>query len=483
MKYYITTPIYYVNDAPHIGHAYTTIMADVLARWHRLNGDNVFFLTGTDEHGEKVAEAAKKAGKNPKEFADSIVQQYSSAWKSLNISYDRFIRTTDPKHADVVSGFLSMVLANGDIYKGNYEGWYCVPDETFWTELQLRDGKCPECGREVKWLAEESYFFRLSKYRDRLLAFYSSNPDFLSPQSRANEILNRVKGGLKDLSVSRTTISWAIPFPSDSKHYVYVWVDALINYISALGWPDGTFNEFWPADLHLVGKEINWFHSVIWPALLLSAGLEPPKKVFSHGWWTVDGRKMSKSLGNFVNPLEMAGKYSVDALRYFLVRTMPMGSDGDFSETALAAAVNGELVADLGNLIYRVLSLVEKHKVSIKGAPELESSLQLGSICRHMESLEVHGALNGIWDFVRSANRYINEKRAWELEGERLGSVLYNLLESCRIIAILVSPFMPETSAEINRQLDTNAGTLRDCVFREFTGTPRKGKMLFQKVV
>jgi methionyl-tRNA synthetase len=280
-KFYITTPIYYVNDKPHIGHAYTTIAADVLARWHRLKGDKVFFLTGTDEHGEKVASAAEKAGQTPKQFVDSIVSTYITTWEKLGVEYDRFIRTTDPDHVNIVQEFVKKMVDNGDVYKGQYEGWYCVSDESFWTELQLKDGKCPECGREVKRVKEDSYFFKLSKYQDVLLDFYKKNPDFLSPKYRANEIINRVKEGLKDVSISRTTIKWAVPFPDDAQHWIYVWVDALINYISALDWPSGeNYKTYWPADVHLVGKEINWFHSVIWPAMLLSVGIPLPKKVF-----------------------------------------------------------------------------------------------------------------------------------------------------------------------------------------------------------
>jgi methionyl-tRNA synthetase len=355
-KFYITTPIYYATNLPHIGTAYTTIVADILARWHRIKGEKVFFLTGMDEHGEKVEKTAKENGKTPKEFVDEIAEQFKFTWKKLNISYDDFIRTTEERHEKVVIEVIKRIAENGDIYKGEYEGWYCTPCESFWTEIQLKNGKCPQCEREVKMLKEESYFFRLSKYQEKLLRFYEENPEFLSPSFRAAEIINRVKGGLKDISITRTTVKWAIPFPLDNKHFIYVWVDALINYISALGLGSEKFNEFWPADVHLIGKEINWFHSVIWPAMLMSAGFELPKKVFAHGWWTVEGKKMSKSLGNVINPVEIAEKYSADALRYFLVREMPLGDDGDFSEKSLIARINGELVADLGNLVYRVVT-------------------------------------------------------------------------------------------------------------------------------
>ncbi len=482
-KFYITTPIYYVNDKPHIGHAYTTIAADVLARWHRLKGDMVFFLTGTDEHGEKVAAAAEKAGQTPKQFADSVVSTYITAWKRLEVGYDGFIRTTDPNHAKAVQDFVNKMVDNGDVYKGKYEGWYCVSDESFWTDLQLKDGKCPECGREVKKVKEDSYFFRLSKYQDALLDFYKENPDFLSPRYRANEIINRVKDGLKDVSISRTAIKWAVPFPGDAQHWVYVWVDALINYISALGWPGGeNYKAYWPADVHLIGKEINWFHSVIWPAMLLSANLPLPKKVFSHGWWTAEGQKMSKSRGNFVNPLDIADRYSVDALRYFLIRELPLGDDGDFSEKALIARINGELVADLGNLIYRILTLAERFAGEFRGSPELEPKLDISKIESKMDDLDTFGALNDIWGFIREANKYVNEKEVWKLSGDELSNALYNLLEACRIISILISPFMPETSSKINAQLGIGPGTLNDCRFGRFKGRIKKGEYLFKKV-
>ena len=482
-KFYITTPIYYVNDKPHIGHAYTTILADIMARWHRLSGDSVFFLTGTDEHGEKVEAAAAKAGQTPQRFVDSIVGTYVEAWKKLGISYDGFVRTTSPEHVRTVQEFIRRIKANGDVYKGQYEGWYCVSDESFWTDLQLKDGKCPECGREVKKVREESYFFRLSAYQDKLLEFYKANPSFLSPASRSSEILNRVREGLKDVSISRTTVKWAVPFPDDANHWVYVWVDALINYISAIGWPEGEgYKTYWPADVHLVGKEINWFHSVIWPALLLSAKLPLPKKVFAHGWWTADGQKMSKSKGNFVDPFTILGKYSVDAFRYFLVREMPLGSDGDFSEKSLVARINGELVADLGNLVYRVLTLAERFGSQPSGNPELESKLNITAIKERMAELDTFGALNAIWDFIRETNRYVNEKKVWALQGGELSNALYNLLESCRIISILLSPFLPETSARINEQLGVAAGTIADCRFGVFNGRVKKGDYLFKKV-
>ena len=472
-----------MTDAPHLGHAYTTIIADTLARWHRLKGDDVFFLTGTDEHGSKIEKAAKAANLSTREFSDKIVVTYTNLWSLLRISNDSFVRTTDARHEETVPKIIERVKANGDLYLAEYEGWYCVPDETFFTDLQLKDGKCPECGRAVERLKEKSYFFRLSKYQDRLLKFYEDNPDFLSPESRSLEIINRVKGGLKDLSVSRSAVKWGVPFPGDPDHTVYVWVDALINYLSALGWPDGQkFSDYWPPDVHIVGKEINWFHSVIWPALLFSAGIEPPKRVFAHGWWTVEGEKMGKSKGNAISPTEVVGKYSVDAFRYFLISEMPLEDDGDYSEKKLVSRINGELVADLGNLLYRVISLAEKFDGKIEGKPELEDALELSSIGVFMEKVDPHSALEAVWKFVRRSNKYVNDRKVWELKGAELGDALYNLLEACRIIAILISPFMPDTAEAICAQLGVRLGTLEDCRFGPFEGKVKKGAYLFKKV-
>ena len=482
-KFYITTPIYYVNDKPHIGHAYCTIAADVIARWHRLRGEEVFYLTGTDEHGEKVVLAAKNAGKTPKEFVDGIVVQYDKLWKTLNISYDYFIRTSDPKHERIVANVVERIMANGDIYKGVYEGWYCVPDESFWTDLQLKDGKCPDCGRDVKKVKEETYFFKLSKYQDRLLKFYEDNPGFLSPKFRSKEIINRVKGGLRDMSMTRATIKWGVPFPQDKSHTIYVWIDALFNYISALDWPDGDkFKTFWPADVHLIGKEINWFHSVIWPALLFSAAIEPPKKVFAHGWWTINGQKISKSLGNAIDPIALTKKYSVDAFRYALLREMPLGDDGNFSEKTMVQRLNNELASELGNLVNRTLTIAERFDGEIKGQPELAYALDVKRIDNLIDTMDTFGALNEIFAFIRSANKYVNDNEPWKLSGDRLGAVLYNLLEAVRIIGILTQPFMPATTDKLNAQLGIGAGMLKDCEFREFVGKVKKGEYLFKKV-
>ena len=481
-KFYITTPIYYVNDKPHLGHGFTTVAADVMARWHRLKGDEVFFLTGTDEHGEKNQKAAEAKGLSPQEYVDNLSEIWKETWKKLDISYDGFVRTSGKSHEEAAVAFIGLMEKSGDVYKGNYEGWYCVADETFLTDLQLVNGKCPHCGRDVKRVKEESYFFRLSKYQDRLLEHYAENPDFLSPLFRSDEIKNRVKAGLKDLSITRSTLSWGVPFPSDSKHTVYVWVEALVSYLSGIGWPGKQAERFWPADVHLVGKEINWFHSVIWPAMLFSAGMEPPRRIFAHGWWTIDGKKMSKSVGNVVDPVAISERYSVDAFRYFVIREKPLGEDGDFSEKALVARINGELVADLGNLVSRVVTLAERFDGKISGKPELESMLNLGKIDSLIEKQDLSNALEEIWSFVRSANKYVNEKAPWKLEGEELSNALYNLAESCRIISILIYPFMPTTAQRINEQLGTGLGTLGECRFGEFRGRIRKGEHLFRKV-
>ena len=481
-KFYITTPLYYVNDKPHVGHAFTTVAADVMARWHRLNGEKVFFLTGTDEHGEKNQKAAETNGLTPQQYVDGLANTYKDVWKCLNISYDAFIRTSSPSHEAAAAKFIEMMDKSGDIYKGEYEGWYCVPDETFFTDFQLAGGKCPDCGREVKKVKEESYFFRLSRYQQRLLDHYSDNPEFLSPELRSGEIKNRVKAGLRDLSITRASIKWGVPFPLDRSRTVYVWVEALVGYLSGIGWPNGDSGSIWPADTHLVGKEINWFHSVIWPAMLMSAGLPVPKRVFAHGWWTVDGKKMSKSIGNIVDPVGMVKKYSADPFRYFLIREKPLSEDGDFSDKAMVTRINGELVDDLGNLVSRTVTLASRFNGPISGKPELESYLRLERINGLMARFDPFGALEEIWSFIRSTNKYVNDKAPWRLQGSELANALYNLAEACRIISILISPFMPDTSAKINSQLGVGAGMLEDCRFGEFRGRITKGEHLFRKV-
>jgi len=456
-------------------------------------GDKVFFLTGLDEHGQKISDAALEMGSTPQKLVDSLAPRFKEAWTKLNISNDDFIRTTEERHQKIVKEMLKKIYENGDIYKGEYEGWYCVPCESFWTELQVVQGKCPECGREVKKLKEETYFFRLSKYQQKLLEFYNQNPDFVVPETRKNEMLNRIKEGLKDVSITRTTVKWAIPFPFNKKHYIYVWIEALINYISALDYPHGEkFKIFWPVDIELMGKEINWFHSVIWPAMLFSAGIEPPKKNFIHGWWTVEGKKMSKSLGNVIDPIEMANKYGADAFRYFLFREIPFGQDGDFSEKSLIQRINSDLADALGNLVNRVLVLTEKKFNGFVPKPygkskliDLALNVKKG-VESSMEEFQFHNALNDIWHLVNEANKYINETKPWQIKDEKeLGGVLYNLLETLRFISILLYPFMPSTAEKIFGQIglekkfsfdDLKWGHLKH-------GTKiKRGEILFKKV-
>lgn len=482
-KFYVTTPIYYPTARPHIGNAYTTVVADVLARWHRLKGEKVFFLTGTDEHGQKLDDAAKEKGIDPKKYVDALVEDFKNAWKTLNIEFDGFVRTTDKNHEDTVKKLIKKIYRKGDLYEGVYEGLYCVPEEKYWTEKDLVNGKCPDCNRDVKKLREKAYFFKLSKYQKKLLELYEKNPSFLLPESKRNEILNRIKEGLNDVNFTRSRFKWGVEFPEDKNYVLWVWADALTNYISALDWPKGkNFKNFWPADIHLIGKDIMWFHSVIWPAMLLSAGIKPPKTVFAHGWWTVEGQKMSKSLGNAIDPIEISRKYSVDAFRYFLIREMPLGQDGDFSQKSFVNRLNGELVADLGNLIYRVLTLAERFNGKIQGKPELEKFLDIKKIDKFILNYDTFNAIEEIWKFIRHTNKYINENEPWKLEGKKLSNVLYNLVESCRIISILIYPFMPKTSEKINEQLGTKLGTLKDCKFKKFKGKIKKGQHLFNKV-
>ena len=488
--FYITTPIYYVNDVPHIGHAYTTIAADVIARWHRISGEDVFFLTGTDEHGQKIAEAAAKNGKEPKQFVDDTVWVFINAWNVLKISYSDFIRTTDQRHEDIVKKIVKEIYERGDIYKGEYEGWYCVPCESFWTELQLKEEKCPDCGRGVKKVTEEAYFFRLSKYQDRILEHFRKNRDFVCPKDKKKEMVNRIKEGLKDLCITRKTVAWGIPFPLDESHTMYVWVEALMNYVTGLGYPGEKFKKYWPADVHLVGKEINWFHSVIWPCLLWSMGLEAPKKIFAHGWWTVDGEKMSKSVGNVVDPLEMSNKYGVDVFRYFLLREVPFGSDGDFSEKNLITRNNSELANDLGNLVNRVAVMAEKYFSGKIPKGEKDKELEgkaleiLKKVKKNMDKLELSEALLNIWGFVGAANKYITDKEPWKIEDKKeLGNVIYNLAEALKFIGIIVNPFIPDTSLEILRRMGIGGASLKDVKWAKIKfGNIEKGELLFRKI-
>lgn len=467
--YYVTTPIYYVNGEPHIGHAYTTIAADVLARFKRLEGCDVYFLTGTDEHGQKIARMAESQGKTPQEYVDGIVSSFKEMWQKLSISYDDFIRTTEERHKKVVQEVFQRLMEQGDIYLGNYEGWYCTPCESFWPEGQLNEGMCPDCNRPVEWVREESYFFRLSKYQQPLLDFFAENPEFLQPESRRHEMLNFIKSGLEDLCVSRTTFTWGVPVPKAPGHVVYVWLDALINYISALGVfssDQELYEKFWPCDVHLVGKEIVRFHTVIWPAVLMALGLPLPKKVFGHGWWTVEGEKMSKSRGNVIDPGEIAAKYSADAVRYFLLREVPFGADGDFSHSAFVARVNSELANDLGNLLNRATAMINKFQkgMVLPPAEPTEHDEYLKTECIEgakavkaaMDKLAFHQALEQIWRGIDAANKYIENTAPWSLAKEgsgKLSTVLYNLAESLRIAAVLLVPFLPTLPGKIWEQL------------------------------
>ncbi|MFH0829820.1 MAG: methionine--tRNA ligase, partial [Candidatus Aenigmatarchaeota archaeon] len=463
--FYVTTAIDYTNAPPHIGHSLEKVQADVLARWHRLNGEKVFFLTGTDEHGQKNENAAAAAGITPKEFVDRMVPHFKHAWEALNLSFDRFIRTTDADHVKIAVELIKKVAKNGDIYKDSYEGLYCVGCERFYTERELDDGSCPVHKKQCEKVKEEGYFFRLSKYRQKLLDFYEQNPHFIVPEGRRNEIINRVKEGLKDVSITRANVKWGIPFPLDERYSTYVWFDALPNYITALGWPDGKlFKQFWPADVHCIGKDIAWFHCVIWPAILLSAGIEPPKTVFVHGYLTVNGEKISKSLGNVIDPTFLVQKYGADTVRYFLLREIPSTEDGDFNEKALIARNNSELADQLGNLVNRALVLCEKFtdgKVPKSGKPDGGPDVHLiaDSLATQkkmetcLKELKFHDALTELWRLVARANAYVNETKPWELNGERQQTVLYNLLESVRFIAVLLEPFLPATAENILGQL------------------------------
>ncbi|EJT5937557.1 methionine--tRNA ligase [Clostridium perfringens] len=502
--YYITTPIYYPSTNLHIGNTYTTVAADAIARFKRLTGHEVMFLTGTDEHGQKIERIANEKGITPKEHVDEIVAGIKDLWKMMNISYDKFIRTTDDYHVKAVQEIFKKLYDQGDIYKDSYEGLYCTPCESFWTETQLVNGNCPDCGRPVEKAKEEAYFFKMSKYADRLIQYIEEHPDFIQPESRKNEMLNNfLRPGLQDLCVSRTSFTWGIPVSFDEKHVIYVWIDALSNYITALGYGQENqelYNKFWPADVHLIGKDILRFHTIYWPIMLMALGLELPKQVFGHGWLLVDGGKMSKSKGNVVDPVVLVNMFGADAVRYYLLREIPFGSDGLFNNEIFIKKVNTDLANDLGNLLSRTIAMVYKYFDGVIQAPTCKEDIDdelinlalstPGKVEASIDALKIPEALESIWTLISRANKYIDETTPWilakdEEKKERLGTVLYNLLETLRFVSVMISPFLTETSVKINAQLNTKVTTWES--LKEFNGTVAgdkvaKGDVIFPRI-
>ncbi|MBO3376941.1 methionine--tRNA ligase [Clostridium perfringens] len=502
--YYITTPIYYPSTNLHIGNTYTTVAADAIARFKRLTGHEVMFLTGTDEHGQKIERIANEKGITPKEHVDEIVAGIKDLWKMMNISYDKFIRTTDDYHVKAVQEIFKKLYDQGDIYKDSYEGLYCTPCESFWTETQLVNGNCPDCGRPVEKAKEEAYFFKMSKYADRLIQYIEEHPDFIQPESRKNEMLNNfLRPGLQDLCVSRTSFTWGIPVSFDEKHVIYVWIDALSNYITALGYGQENqelYKKFWPADVHLIGKDILRFHTIYWPIMLMALGLELPKQVFGHGWLLVDGGKMSKSKGNVVDPVVLVNMFGADAVRYYLLREIPFGSDGLFNNEIFIKKVNTDLANDLGNLLSRTIAMVYKYFDGVIQAPTCKEAIDdelinlalstPGKVEASIDALKIPEALESIWTLISRANKYIDETTPWilakdEEKKERLGTVLYNLLETLRFVSVMISPFLTETSVKINYQLNTKVTTWES--LKEFNGTVAgdkvvKGDVIFPRI-